>query len=131
VDRGYITSLLFSKTPLTAEQREYLQQNYSITETPANTTITKQANGLLVGAWHGDFQMADQTTIGTPGPQNSTASSPTNVSPDKTPTLADVAKAISGSASRNEDFNLLESFFNPTAPTTSGVNKQEQQKDRL
>jgi hypothetical protein len=123
--------LLFSKTPLTSEQLAYVQQNYSITETSANTTITKQANGLLVGAWRGRIQLAEQTTPAPPGAQNATASSPTNVSTDKTPTLADVAKAISGSASRNEDFNLLESFFNPTAPTTSGVNEQQQQKDRL
>jgi hypothetical protein len=51
------------------------------------------------------------STTPTSAPLNSTQ--PASVSTDKKPTLADLAKAISGSASRNEDFNLLETFFNP------------------
>jgi hypothetical protein len=121
----YISSLLFSKTPLTADQQQYLKENYAITETADNTTVITQADGSKLNDWHGSFQLASNSSDSTIVYNNPTGSSPTNVSTDKTPTLADVAKAISGSALRNEDFNLLDTFFTPATSTPSGVNNQE------
>ena len=131
-----VSSLLFSKAPLTAAQQQYLSQNYSITETASNTEVTKQANGMLLVGWHGSSQLASSSsgysiTYDSPNQadaQSSPTNSPNKVAQDKSPSFADAAKVISAAANRNEDFSLLDTFFNPTTSTTSGVNNQESQR---